>query len=137
FAGGYERTSFLAVSFLFLGLASVGFPGTLGFAGQEALAHGAFTETPFRGALVLLASALNGITVMRCYLVLFCGARTERVRAQGVRPRERLSFLVLVLILFLGGLFPQPFLRSRERAAEIIFDARARRASESFLDRSR
>ncbi|HXV62934.1 MAG TPA: proton-conducting transporter membrane subunit, partial [Vicinamibacteria bacterium] len=28
YAGGYERTPFLAVSFLFLGLASVGFPGT-------------------------------------------------------------------------------------------------------------
>ncbi|HSF16703.1 MAG TPA: proton-conducting transporter membrane subunit [Vicinamibacteria bacterium] len=136
FAGGYERTSFLAVSFLFLGLASVGFPGTLGFAGQEALAHGAFTETPFRGALVLLASALNGITVMRCYLQLFCGARTESARAQGVRPRERLSFLVLVLILFLGGLFPQPFLRSRERAAEFSFDERERRASERVLGRS-
>jgi NADH-quinone oxidoreductase subunit M len=126
YAGGYERMPLLAVSFLILGLASVGFPGTLGFVGEEALAHGAFTETPFRGALVLLASALNGITVMRCYFVLFCGARTVSSVAQSVRPRERVSFLVLVLVLLLGGLFPQSFFRSRLRAAEAIFDARVR-----------
>jgi NADH-quinone oxidoreductase subunit M len=126
YAGGYERKPLLAVSFLVLGLASVGFPGTLGFAGEEALAHGAFTETPFRGALVLLASALNGITVMRCYFVLFCGARTTSSLAQSVRFRERVAFLVLVLLLLFGGLFPQPFFRSRQRAAEAILDARGR-----------
>lgn len=131
YAGGYERKTFLAVSFLVLGLASVGFPGTLGFAGEEALAHGAFTEVPFRGALVLLASALNGITVMRCYFVLFCGVRTTSSLAHSVRPRERVSFLVLVVLLLLGGLFPQPFFRSRMRAAESILDARASSSRES------
>jgi NADH-quinone oxidoreductase subunit M len=126
YSGGYERTPFVAVSFLLLGLASVGFPGTLGFVGEEALAHGAFAETPFRGTLVLVASALNGITVMRCYFGLFCGARTESPLAQSVRLRERVSFVVLVLILLLGGLFPGPFFRSRQRSADAIFDTRGR-----------
>jgi Proton-conducting membrane transporter len=35
--GGYERMPLLAISFLCMGLACTGFPGTLGFVGQELL----------------------------------------------------------------------------------------------------
>ncbi len=122
--GNYDRTPLLAAGFLVFGLASVGFPGTLGFIGEEALVHGAFTTAPFRGAIILLTSALNGITVMRFYFALFGGARSRDGSLQSMRPRERVSILVLSGILLLGGLFPRAFLESRERAARAILEAR-------------
>jgi NADH-quinone oxidoreductase subunit M len=111
FAGGYERKPLLAVSFLVLGLASVGFPGTLGFVAQEALVHGVVNDFPYLGFAILVASMLNGITVLRTYFILFCG-RVEPGRiTQGLRRREQLAFVALVALLVAGGLFPGPFLQ--------------------------
>jgi NADH-quinone oxidoreductase subunit M len=117
YEGNYGRAPLLAAGFLLFGLASVGFPGTLGFIGEEALAHGAFATAPLRGALVLLASALNAITVMRFYFALFGGPFARETSGQEIRPRERLSVLALAAVLLAGGLFPRAFLESRERAA--------------------
>lgn len=120
FAGGYERKPLLAACFLVLGLASVGFPGTLGFVGQEALVHGVVSDFPHLGFAILVASMLNGIAVLRTYFVLFCG-RTERERLpQQLRPRERFGFAALAVLLVAGGMFPGPFVRSRSIAAETI-----------------
>ena len=40
YSGGYQRTPLLATSFLFLGLAAVGFPGTLDFVGEATWSTG-------------------------------------------------------------------------------------------------
>ena len=47
--GGYERMPLLAISFLSMGLACTGFPGTLGFVGQELLVDGAVDAFPGDG----------------------------------------------------------------------------------------
>lgn len=120
FAGGYDRKPLLAVSFLVLGFASVGFPGTLGFVGQEALVHGVVADFPHVGFAVLLASMLNGITVLRTYFLLFCGRLDRGRESQVLRPRERLAFGGLSLLLIIGGLFPGPFVRGRSGAAQNI-----------------
>jgi len=124
-AGGFDKMPLLAASFLLLGLASVGFPGTLGFVGSEALVEGAVEQSPWVGVAVILATACNGITVMRAYLLLFCGARAAGGEAQRLRPRERAAFLGLVALLLAGGLFPGPLLASRHHAAESILRVRA------------
>src|SRR5712672_3041776 len=48
----------LAISFLAMGLACTGFPGTLGFVGQELLVDGAVDAFPVMGFGVVIASAL-------------------------------------------------------------------------------
>jgi NADH-quinone oxidoreductase subunit M len=110
FAGGYERKPLLAASFLVLGLASVGFPGTLGFVGQEALALGVVSGFPHLGFAVLIAAMLNGITVLRTYFVLFCGRIEPHRVPQRLRPREQLGFVGLAALLVVAGLFPEIFL---------------------------
>ena len=57
------------------GLASVGFPGTLGFISTELLVDSAVEANPYVGIVVVAAAALNGIAVMRAYFLLFTGAR--------------------------------------------------------------
>ncbi len=69
--GGYERMPVLAISFLCMGLACTGFPGTLGFVGQELLVDGAVDTFPVMGFAVVIASALTGLAVLRMYLLAF------------------------------------------------------------------
>ena len=71
--GLYEHMPMLAVFFLLTGLASVGFPGTVGFIGTELLIEGAVDVYPHVGMLVVFAAALNSIAVLHAYLRLFTG----------------------------------------------------------------
>src|SRR4029078_2235429 len=59
--GLYEHSPTLAVYFLLTGLASVGFPGTVGFVSTELLVDGAVEANPYVGLAVVLAAAINGI----------------------------------------------------------------------------
>ncbi|HHK41216.1 MAG TPA: oxidoreductase, partial [Planctomycetaceae bacterium] len=61
--GLYEHMPSLAVFFLLTGLASIGFPGTVGFVGAELLVDGTAQSSAVTGMMIVLAAALNGISV--------------------------------------------------------------------------
>lgn len=103
--GGYESMPLLATGFLFLGLGSIGLPGTIGFLGEELLGH-ALGHNVGSLAVVLLASALNGITVLHVYFRLFCGARDAAPQGQRLRLRERLGIVALVFSMIAASLVP-------------------------------
>ena len=124
YQGGYEQSPILATCFLLLGLAAVGFPGTLGFVSQELLLDGTMHVYPHVGILAALTTTLNGITVMRSYFHLFCGARTRYAPSQSMRPRERVALLGLLGVILIMGWMPQHFVESRWRAAQAILNAR-------------
>jgi NADH-quinone oxidoreductase subunit M len=127
FQGLYEHAPALAMCFLVTGLASVGFPGTLGFVAADLLVDGAVEANLYVGAGVVAAAALNGIAVLRAYLLLFTGARHASNVALGIVPRERLAVLTLSVLIFGGGLFPQPGIVTRHQAAEEILRERKAR----------
>jgi NADH-quinone oxidoreductase subunit M len=125
--GGYERKPLLGSTFLVIGLSSAGFPGTLGFVGEELLLGGAVTEFPLLGFLVVISSALTGLSVMRMYLSLFCGVSPATVRL-GLRPKEAVGFSTMALILVASGLAPKWIVSSRIAAsAEMRRDSTAPR----------
>jgi NADH-quinone oxidoreductase subunit M len=130
--GGYERMPVLGVSFLAMGLACTGFPGTLGFIGQELLVDGAVGVFPVMGFAVVMASALTGLAVLRMYFSLFCG-RSELLSHPGLRlglrPREAWSFVALVIVLIGLGLLPRPLVDSRFNASDEILRLRQERIS--------
>ena len=113
--GGYERMPLLAISFLCMGLACTGFPGTLGFVGQELLVDGAVDAFPVMGFAVVVASALTGLAVIRMYFSLFCG-RPHTPSHSGVRfglaRREAWTFVTLVIALIAFGIVPRPLVDS-------------------------
>jgi NADH-quinone oxidoreductase subunit M len=129
--GGYERMPVLAVTFLVMGLACTGFPGTLGFVGQELLVDGAVDAFPVMGFAVVLASALTGLAVVRMYFSLFCG-RSDALASSGVRlgltPREAWTFVALVLALVGFGVVPRPLVNSRFAVSDDILLLRQVRA---------
>ena len=59
---------------LLTGLASVGFPGTLGFIASEILVDGAVVANPYVGFAMVLAAAINGIAVVRAYFTAVHGS---------------------------------------------------------------
>ena len=132
--GGYERMPVLAVAFLAMGLACTGFPGTLGFIGQELLVNGAVSVFPVMGFAVVVASALTGLAVLRMYFSLFCGRSDVRAHASlrlGLRPREAWTFMALVITLIGLGLAPRPLVDSRFAASDEILRQRERRGVET------
>jgi NADH-quinone oxidoreductase subunit M len=127
--GGYERMPLLASSFLCMGLACTGFPGTLGFIGQELLVDGAVEAFPVMGFAVVVASALTGLAVLRMYFSLFCGrsdAFDPAVAGLGLKPRESWTFVALVIILIGFGLAPKALVDSRVSAGNEILQRRDR-----------
>ncbi len=124
YRGLYDHSPTLAVGFLLCGLAVVGFPGTIGFVASEMLFTGLVEARPVVGVGALLAAALNGIAIMRAYLLLFTGRRHTSTVSLAITPRERVAVLVLVALILLGGLVPQGIVESRFQAAEAILRAR-------------
>jgi NADH-quinone oxidoreductase subunit M len=122
FHGLYEHTPLLAVCFLLTGMASVGFPGTIGFMATELLVDGAVQSFPYVGIAVLLAGALNGIAILQAYFRLFTGTRHVSTVPLQVGMRERIAVLTLATLIIGGGLWPQPIVQSRYRAALKILE---------------
>jgi NADH-quinone oxidoreductase subunit M len=122
----------LAISFLAMGLACTGFPGTLGFAGQELLVDGAVDAFPVLGFAVVIASALTGLAVLRMYFALFCGRRDVLADTGinlGLTRREAWTFALVVIALVGFGLAPRPIVDSRFTASEEILRQRELRTS--------
>jgi NADH-quinone oxidoreductase subunit M len=124
YRGLYDHSPALAVCFLLTGLASVGFPGTMGFVASEMLVTGVVEASPVVGVVAILAAALNGIAILRAYLLLFTGKRHVSTVSLAITGRERFAVLTLAALILLGGLLPQANVESRYKAAAAILRAR-------------
>ncbi|MGO9596506.1 MAG: proton-conducting transporter membrane subunit [Isosphaeraceae bacterium] len=126
YQGLYQHSPDLAVCFLLTGLACVGFPGTLGFISAELLVDSAIEASPYVGVAIVAAAALNGIAVVRAYLLIFTGARHRSTVWLGIGNRERFAVLTFSALILGGGFFPQPGVNTRHRAAAAILAERQR-----------
>ncbi len=128
--GMYEHTPTLAGLFLLTGLASIGFPGTIGFIGMELLVEGAVDVYPLVGLAVVVAAALNSVAILRAYFRIFTGRKFETSVMLRSRPSERFAVSVLTILVLGGGLWPQPGVASRHHAAIELMNHRDRYANE-------
>lgn len=124
YQGLYDRVPELAVFCLITGLASVGFPGTVGFVATELLIDSATQIYPHVGIAVVIAAALNGIAVLQLYFRLFTGTKQVSDISLGSRRLEMAAVLALATLILLGGLAPQPGIASRHHAALELIHAR-------------
>ncbi len=122
--GMYEQAPMLAAFFLLTGLASIGFPGTIGFIGSELLIDAAVQVSPWVGMLVVIASAINGLAVLHAYFRVFTGRKHTGTIDLRARLSERIAVLTLTLLILGGGLYPQPGVSSRYHAAVELTAAR-------------
>lgn len=122
--GGYERMPLLASSFLITALAAVGFPGTLGFIGHDLLVSGTVAQFPRTGFLVVAATCIGAIALIRVYFALFCGRLDSGVQLR-LRTREVVLFAGFSGLLLVTGLAPGPILDRCEAVAAKALSQRA------------
>jgi len=134
FHGLYENTPMLAVFFLLTGLASVGFPGTLGFIGAELLVDGAVQAYPLVGGIIVVVAALNGLAVLQVYFRVFAGTRHKTSIDMRCQLPEKVAVLTLALLMIGGGLYPQPGVQSRYHAAQELIGMRRNLLEDSHED---
>lgn len=126
FHGLYRQMPIFSGFFLLTGLASIGFPLTIGFIGMELLIEDAVHVFPQIGMLVVFVAALNGIAVLLAYFRIFTGRHNPTLIPMNVRLGERVAVLMLSVLILGGGLFPQPGVTSRYQAAQELTKLRAR-----------
>ncbi|NTX06524.1 proton-conducting transporter membrane subunit [Myxococcus sp. CA040A] len=103
------RAPRMATVFLLLGLAALGFPGTLGFVSEDLLLRGTLGAHPLLALPLLPALALNAITFLRAFQRAFLGPRrvpSTPACTEDLLPRERWTMLTLVALLCVSGLWP-------------------------------
>jgi NADH-quinone oxidoreductase subunit M len=119
--GLVEHAPRLAVSFVILGLALVGLPGTLGFCSQDLLISGTLTTHPLTGLLLPIATAMNAVSFFRLFSRLFLGRhRTGFTVMADALPRERWILAGIVLFVVLGGLFPNVTVVEHSSAVDVV-----------------
>jgi NADH-quinone oxidoreductase subunit M len=99
------------------GLASIGFPATVGFVGMELLIEGAVEVYPLVGTMVVIAAAFCSIAVLMAYFRIFTGRRNRTLVPMHARISEKVAVLILSVLILGGGLVPQPGIASRYHAA--------------------
>lgn len=116
--GGIVRNApGLATGHLLLGLATVAFPGTATFLSEDLVVRGLLESHPAAAGFLLVATALNGLTLVRTFKRIFLGPASlhapDLSRVEDVQPRERWTSVALILALLAGGLAPTPLLLLR------------------------
>lgn len=105
----------LSAAFFVLGLATIGFPGSLMFVSEDLLLHGLLGAHPIEATMLLLVTVLNGITLVRAYYQAFLGRpRRALGGVPDLLPRERAVAVGLVFVIVATGLAPSPLLAVRE-----------------------
>lgn len=117
FHGLYRQFPSLAGFFLLTGLASIGFPATIGFVGLELLVEGAVEVYPVVGTLVVIVAAFNGIGMLNAYFRIFTGCRDVATIHMPACRGEKIAILLLSGLILGGGILPQPGVHGRYHAA--------------------
>lgn len=120
--GYYEQVPGLAVCFLITGLASVGFPGTIGFVPIELLISGSVEQGLGVSFTLAVAAMLNGIAILRAYFALFTGQRPVTSVSLQITRAERAGIVLIVLMVFLGGWFSPGVVASRHQTAVLLLE---------------
>ncbi|MCE9630950.1 MAG: hypothetical protein K8S94_09615 [Planctomycetia bacterium] len=110
----------LAAFFLLFGMAAIGLPGTLSFVADDLIVSGSLDDQLHAGLMVIAATVLCGIATMRCWFHVFGGPSAVDSPKHGILPRERLTLITLIAVLFVLGIWPGPLVRALEKAAERV-----------------
>jgi len=109
-------------------LASAGMPGLNGFVGEFMILLGSFKSTVLDSP-VLVAFATSGVILAAMYLLYmvyrtFFGKLTHEPNAQmaDVNGRELLLMAPLIVLMFVLGFYPGPFLRQTEPTTDFLLD---------------
>ncbi len=111
--GGLHRSMPLAsAAFLLCGVALVGFPGTAGFISEDLVMQSLVGGYPVATLAVLIAAALNAVTLFRTYERTYLGAPGARGMAprdvEDLTRREMWIVILWIGLIVAAGFVPAP-----------------------------
>jgi NADH-quinone oxidoreductase subunit M len=150
YGGVAKVVPMFAAAFLVIVLSSIGLPGTNGFVGEFLILAGSFVaplvperllpggvpapamHSPLMATLAATGVVLGAVYMLRMYQQVMLGPvrHAENRRLADLSLREWLAVAPLLLLVVVMGVFPQPFLRRIEPAAQ-RYVARVARAAEA------
>jgi NADH-quinone oxidoreductase subunit M len=121
--GRFTDAPALAAFFLLFGLASLGLPGSFSFVAIDLIVAGSLGDRLHGGVLVIIATSLAGLAVMRGWFRIFGGVPQGGGPRHPILAREQVAFAGLLVILFALGVRPGPVVRSLERIAASLLES--------------
>ena len=109
----------LAVFFMIVTLSSIALPGTNGFVGEFLILLGAFRSNMLYGVLAATGVILGAVYMLWMFQRVMFGQlkKEENKRLLDLTKREALILCSIVILIFLMGLYPKPFLKKMDASA--------------------
>jgi NADH-quinone oxidoreductase subunit M len=146
YGGIWTQMPLFSGLFLIIVMGSAGLPALSGFVGEFMSLFGTFNaHDTFPAAApeflpvvrVLAALAATGVILGAVYLLfmfqkVFFGKldKARNGRLPDLRPHEKVTFIILAITIFLGGLFPKPLLQVMEPSVKSFISDFDRRVGE-------
>ncbi|MFN8627138.1 MAG: NADH-quinone oxidoreductase subunit M [Candidatus Binatia bacterium] len=116
FGGLWQPLPLYGAVFMIVMLSSVGLPGLNGFVGEFLILLGAFQTQPLAAIVGTSGVLLGAVYMLWMYQRVMFGPLTNPANKElrDLAPREILVFLPILVMLFVMGLYPKPFLDRME-----------------------
>jgi NADH-quinone oxidoreductase subunit M len=120
FGGLWRQVPLYGAIFMIVMLSSVGLPGLNGFVGEFLILLGAFNTHPVAAIVATSGVLLGAVYMLWMYQRVMFGPLTNPKNEQlkDLSTREVLVFAPILIMLFVMGLYPQPFLSRMEPSVQ-------------------
>jgi NADH-quinone oxidoreductase subunit M len=124
YGGLVNRMPAYALVFMIFMMASVGLPGTSGFVGEFLVLVGVFKANSWVGLLAATGVVLGAAYMLYLYRRVVFGELTkDKLKdIMDLSPREIAVFAPLLILVFVMGIYPQPFLDAMHVSVENLLD---------------
>jgi len=116
YGGLWAVVPVFSVFFLLVTLSSIALPGTNGFIGEFLILMGAFRTHPWAAGLSTIGVVLGAVYMLTMYKHVVFGPVKHAVNQTltDLTPRELAVVVPMVVMIFVIGLYPRPFLERIE-----------------------
>lgn len=137
FGGLWAQMPIYGGVFMVVMLSSVGLPGLNGFVGEFLILLGAFDTYPVAAVIAVSGVVLGAVYLLWMFQRVMLGPLTnpKNKDLKDLSLREILVFTPLIVMMFVMGLYPQPFLQRMEPTVETYLEnLRAKVAATQTVD---
>ena len=130
FGGLAKVMPIYALFFMIAMLSSIGLPLLNGFIGEFLILLGVFAESYLYAALGATGLVLGAVYMLWAYQRVMFGPMVKKINAglADLNPREIALMVPLAVMIFLMGIYPQPFLSKMEPTITRMVDAKQQEA---------
>lgn len=132
YGGLTAKMPVFAFLFLVFTLSSIALPLTNGFIGEFMILSGSFQTFPYKTAIASLGVILGAVYMLTLYMKTMFGEidTAKNGALSDVNRRELMAFAPLLALVFIMGVYPQPFIKVMEPSfAKYLSDFEARKSS--------